>query len=65
MDNTVTRGVFLAFARVHVLHHAAEGPVFRLSLICIKQFVDRFFCLISSRTTYGEHHAESHISIGF
>ena len=33
MDNTVTRGVFLAFARVHVLHHAAEGPVFGLEMI--------------------------------
>lgn len=33
MDNTITRGVFLAFVRVHVLHHAAEGPVFGLEMI--------------------------------
>jgi len=33
MDNSITRGVFLAFVRVHVLHHAAEGPVFGLEMI--------------------------------
>ena len=33
MDNTITRGVFLAFVRVHVLHHAAEGRVFGLEMI--------------------------------
>ena len=33
MDDTITRGVFLAFVRVHVLHHAAEGPVFGLEMI--------------------------------
>lgn len=33
MDNTVTRSVFLAFVRVHVLHHAAEGPIFGLEMI--------------------------------
>ncbi len=33
MDNTITRGVFLAFVRVHVLHHAAEGPIFGLEMI--------------------------------
>jgi DNA-binding PadR family transcriptional regulator len=33
MDNTITRGVFLAFVRVHVLHHAAAGPVFGLEMI--------------------------------
>lgn len=33
MDNKITRGVFLAFVRVHVLHHAAEGPVFGLEMI--------------------------------
>ena len=33
MDNTITRGVFLAFVRVHVLYHAAEGPVFGLEMI--------------------------------
>ncbi len=33
MDNSITRSVFLAFARVHVLHHANEGPVFGLEMI--------------------------------
>ena len=33
MDNTIIRGVFLAFVRVHVLHHAAEGQVFGLEMI--------------------------------
>jgi len=32
-DNPITRGAFLAFVRVHVLHHAAEGPVFGLEMI--------------------------------
>ena len=30
MSNTVTRDVFLAFMRVHILHHAVEGPIFGL-----------------------------------
>jgi len=33
MRNTISRDVFLAFARVHVLHHAAAGPVFGLEMI--------------------------------
>jgi DNA-binding PadR family transcriptional regulator len=33
MDNTITRGVFLAFVRVHILHHAAEGQIFGLEMI--------------------------------
>ena len=33
MNNTITRGVFLAFVRVHVLHHAAEAPIFGLEMI--------------------------------
>jgi len=33
MDNTITRGVSLAFVRVHILHHAAEGRVFGLEMI--------------------------------
>lgn len=33
MDNTITRNLFLAFVRVHVLHHAAEGPIFGLEMI--------------------------------
>jgi DNA-binding PadR family transcriptional regulator len=33
MENTITRGVFLAFVRVHILHHAAEGPIFGLEMI--------------------------------
>lgn len=33
MANAITRGVFLAFMRVHILHHAAEGPIFGLEMI--------------------------------
>ena len=33
MDNKIVRGVFLAFVRVHVLHHAAEGRIFGLAMI--------------------------------
>ena len=33
MHNIITRDVFLAFVRVHILHHAAEGPVFGLEMI--------------------------------
>ncbi|MCX7140605.1 MAG: PadR family transcriptional regulator [Proteobacteria bacterium] len=33
MDNTITRSVFLAFVRVHILHHAAEGQIFGLEMI--------------------------------
>lgn len=32
-DNTITRGVFLAFVRVHILHHAAKAPIFGLEMI--------------------------------
>lgn len=33
MDNTITRDLFRAFVRVHVLHHAAEEPIFGLEMI--------------------------------
>ncbi|MBI2316273.1 MAG: helix-turn-helix transcriptional regulator [Betaproteobacteria bacterium] len=34
MTNTpLARQVFQAFARVHILHHAAEGPIFGLEMI--------------------------------
>ena len=33
MGNNIIRGVFLAFVRVHVLHHAAEGRIFGLEMI--------------------------------
>jgi len=33
MDNTLTRGIFLAFVRVHILHHAAAGQIFGLEMI--------------------------------
>ena len=33
MHDKITRDVFLAFVRVHILHHAAEGPVFGLEMI--------------------------------
>lgn len=32
-DNAITRGIFLAFVRVHILHHAAVGPIFGLEMI--------------------------------
>ena len=33
MTNSIIRGVFLAFVRVHVMHHAAEGRIFGLEMI--------------------------------
>lgn len=33
MDNKMIRDVFLAFVRVHILHHAAEGRIFGLAMI--------------------------------
>jgi PadR family transcriptional regulator, regulatory protein PadR len=33
MDNTIARDIFLAFVRVHILHHAAKAPVFGLEMI--------------------------------
>ena len=33
MDNTITRDLFRAFVRVHILHHAAEGPIFGLEMM--------------------------------
>lgn len=33
MGNTIVRDVFLAFVRVHILHHAVEEPVFGLEMI--------------------------------
>jgi len=33
MRNTITRDVFLAFMRVHILHHAVDGPIFGLWMI--------------------------------
>jgi DNA-binding PadR family transcriptional regulator len=32
-NDAMVRGVFLAFVRVHILHHAAEGKVFGLEMI--------------------------------
>jgi PadR family transcriptional regulator PadR len=32
MDD-IFRDIFLAFARVHLLHHAAEGPIYGLEMI--------------------------------
>lgn len=32
MDD-IFRDIFLAFVRVHLLHHAAEGPIFGLEMI--------------------------------
>ena len=33
MNNNITRGISLAFVRVHLLHHASEGPIFGLEMI--------------------------------
>jgi len=33
MDNTIVRDLFLAFVRVHILHHAARDPIFGLEMI--------------------------------
>ena len=33
MDNHIYRDIFVAFVRVHILHHAAQGPVFGLEMI--------------------------------
>lgn len=33
MHKTVTRDLSLAFVRVHILHHAAEGEIFGLEMI--------------------------------
>lgn len=33
MDNTIIRDVFVAFMRVHLLHHAAKAPIFGLEMI--------------------------------
>lgn len=33
MENTMVREVFLAFVRVHILHHAVKEPVFGLEMI--------------------------------
>src|SRR5688572_2126736 len=33
MDNNIYRDIFVAFVRVHILHHAAEAPVFGLEMI--------------------------------
>lgn len=33
MNNAITRGISLAFVRVHILHHAAEGKIFGLEMM--------------------------------
>jgi len=33
MDNTIARDVFTSFVRVHLLHHAAQGPIFGVEMI--------------------------------
>lgn len=33
MRNKIPRDVSLAFVRVHILHHAAEGPIFGLEMM--------------------------------
>lgn len=33
MKNNIYRDIFVAFVRVHILHHAAQAPVFGLEMI--------------------------------
>ncbi len=33
MDNKITRDVFLAFIRIHVMHHAAEEKIFGVKMM--------------------------------
>jgi DNA-binding PadR family transcriptional regulator len=33
VTNDIFRDIFLAFVRVHLLHHAAEGPIYGLEMI--------------------------------
>lgn len=33
MADTILRDFFLGFVRIHVLHHAAEGPIYGLGMI--------------------------------
>ena len=33
MENNIYRDIFVAFVRVHILHHAAQSPVFGLEMI--------------------------------
>jgi DNA-binding PadR family transcriptional regulator len=33
VNNPITRDLFLAFVRVHILHHAAKAPVFGIEMM--------------------------------
>lgn len=54
MDNTIVRDVFLAFVRVHILHHAAREPVFGLEMI---EELGRHGYTLSPGTLYPIFHA--------
>ena len=54
MRNTITRDVFLAFMRVHILHHAVEGPIFGL---CMMEELRRHGYAIGPGTLYPILHA--------
>ena len=33
MENNIYRDIFISFVRVHILHHAAQGPVFGVEMM--------------------------------
>ena len=33
VNNSITRDLFLAFVRVHILYHAAKAPVFGIEMM--------------------------------
>ncbi len=54
MHNTITRDLFLAFVRVHILHHAAEERIFGLDMM---EELRRHGYSISPGTLYPMLHA--------
>ena len=50
----ITRDIFLAFVRVHLLHHAEEGPIFGVEMI---EELTRHGYSISPGTIYPILHA--------
>lgn len=54
MENDIYRDIFLAFVRVHILHHAAQAPVFGLEMI---EELKRHGYTLSPGTLYPIFHA--------
>ena len=54
------RDVFLGFMRVHILHHAAQGPIFGLEMI---EELRRHGYSIGPGTLYPMLHALEHASV--